>query len=98
MEALTISQANLNVIAQNMESVAKELGGVINHINEVSSKVNNVENKIGGINGEINDVIEEIRSNTIINNARQSILYNNSIIDKKFGYYDALRRRVESLI
>ncbi len=98
MEALTISQANLNVIAQNMESVAKELGGVINHINEVSSKVNNVENKIGGINGEINDVIEEIRSNTIINNARQSILYNNSIIDKKFGYYDTLRRSVESLI
>ena len=98
MEALTISQANLSTLEQNMESVARELNGVINHINEVNSKVNNVESKIGGINGEINNVIEEIRANTIINNARQSIIYNNSIIEKKFGYYDLLRRNVESLV
>ncbi len=98
MEALTISQANLNAIAQNMESVAKELNGVITHINEVNSKVNSVEDKVSGINGEISDVVEEIRANTIINNARQSIIYNNNIIEKKFGYYDLLRRNVESLV
>ena len=98
MEALTISQANLNTIEQNMAIVAKELNGIIDHIDEVNAKVNNVESKMGGINGEINNIIEEIRANTIINNARQSIIYNNSIIEKKFGYYDILRRNVESLI
>ena len=54
--------------------------------------------KVQNINGEINNVIEEIRSNTIINNARQSIMYNNDIIEKKYGYYDTLRRKVESII
>ena len=98
MEALTISEANLNTIENNMATVAQELNGVIQHINEVNNKVNNVENKVVGINSEINNVIEEIRANTIINNARQSVMYNNSIIEKKYGYYDTLRRNVESLV
>ena len=97
MEALTISQANLNTIENNMQSVATELRGVIEHINEVNNRINNVENKVSGVNNDINNVVEEIRVNTILNNARQNIIYNNSIIEKKFGYYDSLRRKTENL-
>ena len=98
MEALTISPANLNIIEENIKNVAKELSGVINEINNVNAKVNNVESNVLNVNNGLNNVVEEIRSNTIVNNARQSILYNNSIIEKKFGYYDILRRKVEAII
>lgn len=98
MEALTISQANLNTIENNMQSVATELRGVIEHITEVNNRINNVESKVSGVNNDINNVVEEIRVNTILNNARQNIIYNNSIIEKKFGYYDSLRRKTESLL
>ena len=98
MEAVAISQANLNTIAQNMEAVAKELNGVINNINDVNNKMNNMDSKILGLNNDVNSIIEEIRSNTIINNARQSIMYNNNIIEKKYGYYDNLRRNIESML
>ena len=98
MEAVAISQANLNTIAQNMETVAKELNGVINNINDVNNKMNNMDSKILGLNNDVNSIIEEIRSNTIINNARQSIMYNNNIIEKKYGYYDNLRRNIESML
>ena len=53
MEALTISQANLNTIENNMQSVATELRGVIEHINEVNNRINNVENKVSGVFGGV---------------------------------------------
>ena len=48
-----------------------------------------VETKVESLNNEIQNMMHEIRENTIITNARQSIMYNNQEIEKKFGYYKA---------
>lgn len=98
MEALTISAANLNIIEDNLGEVAKELNGVISNVNYMNSHVTEVETKVESLNNEIQNMMKEIRENTIITNARQSIMYNNQIIDKKFGYYDNVRRVTLSLL
>lgn len=98
MEALTISAANLSTIERNLGSVAKELSGVISNVNSVNSEIANVNNKVEGINGEIKSLVKEIRETTLITNARQSIMYNDTLIEKKFGYYNKVRRTVESLL
>ena len=98
MEALAISAANLNTIENNLGEVAKELSGVVLNVNDVNDHVNSVESKVSSLNDEIKNLIEEVRQTTIITNARQNIMYNNSIIEKKFGYYDNVRRTTESIL
>lgn len=98
MEALTISAANLDIIEKNLGAVAKELTGVITNVNTVNSQVNKVEERVESLNDEVKNLVREIRETTIITNARQSIMYNNSQIEKKYGYYDKVRRTTESLM
>ena len=98
MEALTISAANLDTIEKNLGTVAKELSGVMNNVNSVNSQVNKVEEKVASLNDEVKSLVKEIREETIINNARQNIMYNNAEIEKKYGYYDKVRRTTESLL
>lgn len=98
MEALTISAANLETIEKNLGAVANELSGVINNVSSVNSQVNKVEEKVASLNDEVKNLVQEIRETTIITNARQSIMYNNSVIEKKYGYYDKVRRTTESLM
>lgn len=98
MEALTISAANLDTIEKNLGAVAKELTGVITNVSTVNSQVNKVEERVESLNDEVKNLVNEIRETTIITNARQSIMYNNSQIEKKYGYYDKVRRTTESLM
>lgn len=98
MEALAISAANLDIIEKNLGSVANELSGVINNVNSVNSQVNKVEEKVSTLNNEVRNLVREIRETTTITNARQAIMYNNEQIDKKYGYYDKVRRTTESLL
>ncbi len=98
MEALTISAANLDAIEKNLGAVANELSGVIGNVRNVNNQVNNVEEKVASLNDEVKNLVKEIRETTIITNARQTIMYNNEMIQKRFGYYDQVRRKTESLI
>ncbi len=98
MEALTISAANLDTIEKNLGAVANELTGVISNVSSVNSQVNKMEAKVESLNDDVKNLMKEIRETTIITNARQSIMYNNEQIAKKYGYYDNVRRTTESLI
>ena len=98
MEALTISAANLNTIENNLGEVAKELNGVISNVNYMNDHVSEMENKVESLNSEIQNMMQEIRENTILTNARQSIMNNNQEIEKKFGYYDNVRRTTISML
>ena len=97
-EALAISAANLDIIEKNLNAVAHELSGVVSNVSSVNAQVNNVEAKVESLNDEVKGLVKEIRETTIMTNARQSIMYNNEQIDKRFGYYDSVRRTTEALI
>lgn len=98
MEALAISAANLDTIERNLNSVANELTGVITNVSTVNTHVAKVENQVNNLNNEVQNLVKEIRETTIITNARQAIMYNNDQIEKKYGYYDKVRRTTESLL
>lgn len=98
MDALTISAANLNTIEKNLGAVADELSGVVSNVSTVTNQVNKVESQVATLNNEVKNLVKEIRETTIITNARQSIMYNNEQIEKKFSYYDKVRRTTESLL
>ena len=98
MDALAISAANLDTIEKNLGAVADELTGVISNVTDVNEKVSTVENKVANLNTEVKNLVKEIRETTIITNARQSIMYNTNQIEKKYGYFDQVRRTTESLL
>ena len=98
MEALAISAANLDTIERNLNSVANELTGVITNVSTVNNQVTKVENQVNHLNNEVQNLVKEIRETTVITNARQAIMYNNDQIEKKYGYYDKVRRTTESLL
>ena len=98
MEALTITAANLDTIEKNLGAVADELTGVISNVTDVNEKVSTVENKVANLNNEVKNLVKEIRETTIITNARQTIMYNTNQIEKKYGYFDQVRRTTESLL
>lgn len=97
-EALAISAANLDTIEKNLGSVADALTGVITDVSTVNTQVTNVETKVEGLNNELKNLVKEVRENSILTNARQSIMYNNDQLEKKYGYYDAVRRMTEGFL
>lgn len=98
MEAYAISSANLDIIEKNLGSVAQELSGVIQNVDSVNAQVNNVNEKVSNLDNEIKNLVKEIRETTFITSARQNIMYNNEQIEKKYGYYDDVRRKALSVI
>lgn len=98
MEALTISAANLDTIEKNLGYVAQELSGVISNVNNVNSDIQKVEDKVSALDSEVKSLIEEIRQTTIVTNARQSIMYNESQINQKYGHLNQVRRTTVSLL
>ncbi len=98
MEALAISAANLDAIESNLDAVAKGLNGVLNNVRDTNSQIFDIENRVQTLNNSIDGLVKEIRETTVITDARQSIMYNDSIIEKKFGYYDSVRRSTLSLV
>ena len=98
MEALAISAANLDAIESNLDAVAKGLNGIVNNVRDTNSQIFDIENRVETLNKSIDGLINEIRETTVITDARQSIMYNDSIIEKKFGYYDSVRRSTLSLV
>lgn len=98
MEALTISAANLDTIEKNLGAVASELSGVINNVSSVNNQVNKVEEQVNSLNDEVKRLVSEIRETTILTNARQNIMYNDSLLEKNYGYFNKVRRTTESLL
>ena len=98
MEAYAISSANLDVIENNLGAVANELSGVVKNVSNVNTQVNVVEEKVTSLDSEIKNLVKEIRETTIITNARQNIMYNNDQIERKYGYFNDVRRTTLSVI
>ncbi len=104
-EPLVISEANLDVIESSLNSMVQGLNGVAANVNAVNQNVNAVTNQVADmgsrvdqLNNDLKNLVREVKDETIITNARQAIMYNNEIIEKKFGYYSEVRRIAEGLI
>ncbi len=96
-EALVLSAANLEIIEKNLGSLANNVGTVNANVEHVDSKVNKVTNSVKTIEDEIKNFMVEIRGTTIVSNAKQSITMDQDEINKQYGHYDSVRRKVNGI-
>lgn len=105
MDALTISAANLDIIEENLNALANNMGdvyqsvsNVTGHVNEIDSKVTDVTENVKTLEEEIKSFMLEIREHSIVGNARQTILMDENELNKKYGHYDEIRRRINGIL
>ena len=96
-EALVLSAANLETIENNIGTLAKNLGDVNFNVSEVDGKVNSVTESVKTIEDEIKNFMVEIRGSTIVSNAKQSITMDQDEINKQYGHYDSVRRKINGI-
>lgn len=97
-EAVVMSSANLNIIEDNLGQLANNIGQVTFDVQEVTSKVDEVTTSVKTIEEEIKNFMLEIRSTTIVGNAKQSIMLNQNELEKKYGHYDNVRRKINGIL
>lgn len=105
MSTYAISAANLEVLEQNLNTLANNVGdvyqsvsNVTGHVNDIDTKVTSVTETVKTLEEEIKSFMLEIRENSIVGNARQTILMDQAELDKKFGHYDEIRRRINGIL
>ena len=105
MSTLAISAANLDILERSLQDLATNLGGVNRHVGEVTNHIYDVENnmknvtdKVITLEEEIKAFMLEIRESSIVSNARQTILMDQAELDKKYGYYDEVRRKISGIL
>ena len=96
-EPLVLSAANLNIIEKNLDYLASGLGNVKDNLQTMDSKVNQVTNSVQSVEEEIKKFMVEIKGNTVVSNARQSIMMDQNELNKKYGHYDNVRRKVTGI-
>lgn len=105
MDTLAISAANLDVLEQNLNTLANNVGDVYQSVNNVTGHVNEIDNKVTSVTDtvktleeEIKSFMLEIRESSIVGNARQTILMDENELNKKFGHYDKIRRKISGIL
>ncbi len=96
-EAVVMSAANLDIIERNLGALAQNIGQVSTNMEHVNTKVNSVTESVKTIEDEIKKFMLEIRGNTVVANARQTIMMDQDELNKKYGHYDNIRRKVNGL-
>lgn len=96
-EAVVMSAANLDIIENNLGQLAKNIGDVSSNVEEVDIKVNKVTNSVKTIEDEIKNFMIEIRGSTIVSNAKQSIMMSQEELNKQYGHYDNVRRKINGI-
>ena len=95
--AYAISAANLDALERNLNYLANNVDNVEVRVEDVNEKVKKVNKEVATINANIKELINEIRETTIISNAKQSISLLQDEINKKYGHYDKIRRKINGL-
>ena len=95
--AVVMSAANLDIIENNLGQLAKNIGNVSVNVEEVDTKVNKVTDSVKTIEEEIKNFMVEIRGSTIVSNAKQSIMMSQEELNKQYGHYDNVRRKINGI-
>ena len=95
--AVVLSAANLDIIENNLGQLAKNIGDVSVNVDAVDNKVNKVTDSVKTIEDEIKNFMVEIRGSTIVANAKQSITMSQDELNKQYGHYDNVRRKINGL-
>ena len=95
---LTGLQNSLVDVADSMGAVAETVSNVTNYVSMVDSKVGNVTNEVTSLRKKIDDFMMKIEGTTAVTNAKQSLLLANQELDKKFRYYEVVRKQTTGIL
>ncbi len=85
-------------VANSVGTMAKSVNAVTGYVSTVNEKVNNVSNEVSTLAEKMENFMKNIEGTTAVTNAKQSIVLSNQELDKKFRYYDEVRRQVTGLL
>ena len=85
-------------VANSVGTMAKSVNAVTGYVSTVNEKVNNVSSEVSSLSEKMENFMKSIQGTTAVTNAKQSIVLSNQELDKKFRYYDDVRRQVTGLL
>ena len=90
--------SNLSYIANGLQSVVNDVNSVTGHVNKVDEKVDQVSNEFKTLTEELKSFMNETKNLSVVGNAKQSIVMIEQDLEKKYGHYDIIRRRLLSIL
>ena len=105
MANYTIDTVEVTGIEQNLYDVANSLGTMAQTVNNVTGYVSLVNDKVGNVSKEVSTLSEKlekfmqnIEGNTVVTNAKQSIMLSNQELEKKYSHYSDVRRHITGIL
>ena len=86
-------QNSLLDVADSMGAVANTVSNVTNYVSLVDSKVGNVSQEVKSLNEKMDDFMMKMEGTSAVTNAKQSLMLDNQELDKKFRYYEIVRKQ-----
>lgn len=104
MGTLAISAANLNTLENNLlalnnniNNVSGDIISINGRISSFNNEVNEIKASVKSLEQEIRDFMFEIRGTTIVSNSQNDILLKENELNKKYGSYEIVRRKISGL-
>ena len=91
-------QSSLVDVADSMGMVAQTVSNVTNYVSMVDSKVGNVTSEVTSLREKIDDFMMKMEGTTAVTNAKQSLVLANQELDKKFRYYEVVRKQTTGVL
>lgn len=85
-------------VANSVGTMAQSVNNVTSYVSNVNEKVNNVSTKVESLSEKMENFMKSIEGTSAVTNAKQSIVLSNQELDKKFKYYDEVRKHVTGLL
>ena len=105
MTRYTMDTVEVTGLEQNLYDVASNLGTMAETVNNVTGYVSVVNQKVGNVSKEVNTLsekldrfMERIEGNTVVTNAKQSIMLSNQELDRKYSHYGEVRRHITGIL
>lgn len=90
-------EENLYDVADNLGTVAKNMNDVAGYVSLVNNKVDGVTKEVTDLNAKMEQFMKRIEGNTVVANAKQSIMLLNQELDKKYANYGDVRKHVTGI-
>ena len=90
-------EENLYDVADNLGTVAKNMSDVAGYVSLVNNKVDGVTKEVTDLNAKMEQFMKRIEGNTVVANAKQSIMLLNQELDKKYANYGDVRKHVTGI-
>lgn len=91
-------EKSLKVLSENMTSVADDVIDINGQINDFNTQVDNLKTNVKSLEQEIKEFMLEVRGSTFVSNAQNEILLKENELNKKYGHYDLVRRKINGIL